>query len=255
MSNEPTDGMHARFAEWLAQGAHGDPPRDAAVHAFVCPACQRQMAALDTLAEIDPGRATLPPSRPFVASRARSPLPALRVAAAAAGMLVLTLVISFGASRMLAFRSTSGDVATSSETPVQAVLGGEGSPGPRIGAIGGEAHGILPSSTPIPASEEPSPTAPPTAQANPAAATSRPVATQPPAPTVAPTRTAVATPTRRPTVSPSASASASVKPSASPTPSATPPPVPTPTATPTPAPATPEPTPTETPAGSAADPE
>lgn len=239
MSHKPTDGMHERFAEWLAQGAHGDPPRDAAVHAFVCPACQRQMAAIDALAEIDPGRATLPPSRPLATSRSRSSLPGLRLAAAASGMLVLTLVVSFGASRLLA----APDVATSSETPMQAVLGGEGSPGPHVGTIGGEVQPILPSPTPIPAGE--SPTAVPTGKPNSPAATRRPVATQRPGATEASTRTSTATPTREPTSSPSASASASIEATPSPTaiPTATPTPVPTSTATPTPPPTTPEPTP------------
>ena len=55
-----TRDSHERFREWLAAGAEGDPPRDLAVHASVCPECQQSMAALDRLAAIDPGKAGAP---------------------------------------------------------------------------------------------------------------------------------------------------------------------------------------------------
>jgi hypothetical protein len=242
--------MHQRFAEWLAQGAHGDPPRDTAVHAFVCPACRREMAAFDALSAIDPSRATLPASRPVAVSGTRS-FPWWRGAAATA-VLVMVAVVSFGAFRMLALPVASD----ATETPVQAVLGGEGSPGPRIGAIGGEANGLVPSPTPVPSmSDAATPTPLASAQANPPASTRRPIGTQQPLPTTPATHTVAATPTQRPTPAASASASASASarpPSSTPVPTATLTPVPTPTPTVTPPSPTPEPTPTPTPPASSA---
>ena len=51
---------HQRFHEWLAAGAEGEPPRDLAIHASVCAGCQESIAALDRLAMVDSGRATMP---------------------------------------------------------------------------------------------------------------------------------------------------------------------------------------------------
>jgi hypothetical protein len=247
MSQQQPDEMHERFGEWLALGAHGDPPRDAAVHAFVCPACQRQMAAFDALTTIDPSRATLPASRPVAATRGAR-LPVWRGAAAAV-VIVMAAGVSFGAFRMLA----SPVASDPSQTPVQAVLGGEGRPGPRVGVIGGEANGLVPSPTPLPTTSD---RASPSAQANGPATTVRPNGSQSPAATTRASHTAAATPTQRPTPRASASASASAPASATPTPSSTL--IPTPTATAvatpiptiTPPPSTPEPTPTPTPPAS-----
>ncbi|HEX6473881.1 MAG TPA: hypothetical protein VF114_02180, partial [Candidatus Limnocylindria bacterium] len=55
---------HLRFIEWLETNSDEDPPRDLAVHAAVCAACQQRIAALDLLTAIDPALAGIPPARP-----------------------------------------------------------------------------------------------------------------------------------------------------------------------------------------------
>ncbi len=64
---------HARFQEWLAAGANGEPLRDLAVHASVCAICQRAIAAFDRLAAIDPGRSGMPVSAIPAASPKAAP--------------------------------------------------------------------------------------------------------------------------------------------------------------------------------------
>lgn len=96
-----TDGPHERFLGWLLAGGLGDPARDLALHASVCPDCIRWVAAHDALASIDLGRAGMPPWRP----RRPRPSAALRVGRLVALTAALVLVgwgIAFGASRLLA---------------------------------------------------------------------------------------------------------------------------------------------------------
>ena len=60
---------HRRFAEWLETNSDEDPPRDLAVHAAVCPGCQRQIAAIDMLTEVDTTLAGIPQVQPPSAGR------------------------------------------------------------------------------------------------------------------------------------------------------------------------------------------
>jgi hypothetical protein len=198
---------HARFAAWLAAGAFGEPPRDLALHASVCPECIRSIAAIDLLGEIDPGRAKMP----FWDGVDEEPgglIRAGRFAAAAAGVMLLAVVIGIGASQLIVGARASDGVAFTSETPAQGELAGTGTPAASPDLTSPSASIATASATP---SEVPfgTPVTLPTA---------RPT----PRPTAAPTRTPKPTPTPVPspsdTASPSSSASASA--SASPSSSA-----------------------------------
>jgi hypothetical protein len=214
---------HGRFAEWLTAAPDEEPPRDLAVHASVCRGCQRQIAALDMLANIDPGRAGLPPLRALpTGSRWRT---ASRVAVAMAGVLAV-VAIGIGGWRLL----EAGGLGSrpTEESPTQAVLGNTGEP-----------EGSLDSSpSPSAAASATSSTAGSPAGSTAASATasapvSPPLATPAPLPISQPPA-ATARPTVRPTVNPTASPRPS--PSRAPTPSPTPQPTPEVTPSPTPEP-------------------
>ena len=86
-----TRESHDRFREWLAAGAEGDPPRDLAVHASVCPDCQQSIAAFDRLAAIDPGKAAAP-RKAFIPATVTVPAQA-SLAKAFAGAAVLSKAV------------------------------------------------------------------------------------------------------------------------------------------------------------------
>ena len=222
--------LHARFDAWLAEGALGDPPRDAAIHASVCPECLHKSAALDALQTIDLGRVAMPPSRvpgPSVATR-RSVTWARGSAVAA--VVVLAVVTGAIAAPLLGgARDGVGE---------QQVLDATGTPAseatsPSVGATSHRASGTATATPSASGTESPTSSASastglvpqPPVTARPSAATARPSAAATPRPAT-PLPTATATPT--------------------PTPVATPTPTPAPTATPTPI-ETPTPTPIETP--------
>jgi hypothetical protein len=198
---------HARFSAWLAAGAHGEPPRDLALHASVCPECTGAIAAIDLLSQIDPGRAKMP----FWEGAYEEPgglIRAARFAAAAAGVMLVAVVVGIGAAQLIVGVRGSDGVALSSETPQQGVLGGGGTPAASSDAGSAPASTATPTASP---SDEPgTPFIIPTARVT-------------PRPTAVPTRTPKPTPT--PVVTPSST----------PTPTDTP----SPTASPTPAPSAP----------------
>ncbi|MEO8245690.1 MAG: hypothetical protein ABI622_01100 [Chloroflexota bacterium] len=111
--------LHARFGVWLADGALGAPPRDAAVHASACPECLGGIAAIDALAAIDLGTASLPASRGG-ATIARQ-RPGLRAAIAAAVVAIAALGTGVVGGPLL-----TGSRAPA--TPQQQVLAGTGTP-------------------------------------------------------------------------------------------------------------------------------
>jgi hypothetical protein len=192
---------HARFSAWLTAGAHGEPPRDLALHASVCPECTGAIAAMDLLSQIDPGRAKMP----FWEGPDEEPgglIRAARFAAAAAGVMLVAVVVGIGATQLIVGVRGSDGVALSSETPQQGVLGGGGSPAASPDAGSAPASTATPTASP---SDEPGTqftitTALPT-----------------PRPTVAPTRTPRPTPT--PTVTPSSTPTPTDTPSPTPSPS------------------------------------
>ena len=234
-----SDDLHQRFGRWLLAGASGEPPRDLALHASLCAECMRRIAAFDLLTTIDPGRAPLPPSRPW--APARPPLLRLaRGAGALTGVALVAVVVGVGLGSVLELRSTQAGADASgsaqSDVPVQGVLGATGGP-----------------STTESGSPSAAPTGEPTSLES-AAATRTPAPAIPPPPTARP---ATAAPSSAPTASsagttPSASASSTISPTPTaietPTPELTP--TPAPTSVPTPLPTetpTPEPTPTPVP--------
>jgi hypothetical protein len=204
---------HRRFAEWLATNSDDDPPRDLAVHAAVCVACQQRIAALDMLTAIDPALAGMPPVLPVPV--AGWPRTVGRAAVVAGGVAALA-VVGVGSWRLI---EASNLVGPAVESPTQAVLGGTGAPAP-----------TPPPS--MPASAQPSSDEPSTAEQSP---TARPSVVVPPPAIGQPTPPPVQ-PTVRPTARP--------RPTATPRPP-TPAPTPLPTSVPTPPP-TPPPTPEPT---------
>ena len=212
---------HERFAEWLAAGAEGDPPRDAALHASMCDECMRAVAAFDSLQAIDPGAAPLPPLRALASDRP-TPFGAARIAVGAFAVILLAASVSIGATGLLRQTQSAADASPTQGGDVLA-----GAPSPR-------STQRLPSPTPT-ASARARLSASPSASEETAAppnATFAPTQAPPPGTQVPPPP---ATP--EPTAPPSATAPPS------PTP---PPPTPSPTEAPTPTP-TPSPEPTPTP--------
>jgi len=120
----PDGDAHERFHTWLVNGANSEPPRDAALHASVCPECAVQIGAFDLLAEVETGRASLPPSRIGVA---RSPwLQAARLVGGASGVAIVAIVAGVGLGSALQLTPSAGDLPN--ESTVQEVLGGRGTP-------------------------------------------------------------------------------------------------------------------------------
>ncbi len=190
---------HERFTAWLLAGAEGDPPRDLAVHASVCPACRASIAAFDRLDLVDPGAAPIP-ARTGPVSRGVL-VRAGRAAGAAVGVIIAATVLGVGGWQLIdaARGGPGGGIAQATQTPDQNVLGGSGTPGATV------SQGGTPSSVAASAS------AVPTAISS----------TQPPAPTV------------RPPVTPHPTVRATSVPTDTPTPTPTPPPAPTLPAAPT----------------------
>lgn len=214
MPNDRED-LHERFVSWLLAGAAGDPPRDVAFHAALCPECGRWIAAHDALTGINPGRAPLPPSRGLPEPAASAWPSAGRFAAATGALLVLGGAVAVGAARFMR------DLP---EGPAQQVLAVTGSPeGTPLSPTG--VDGQVTSSAPSPGGGGIVPT-PPTARPSAAPAHPRTASPRPATPKANPTPLVV---------------------TASPTPTAEPP-TPTPSATPTP---TPTPTPSPDPSASA----
>ena len=206
-----TRDPHRRFAQWLETNSDDDPPRDLAVHAAVCMACQQQIAALDMLTAIDPTLAGMPPVLPVPV--VLWPRTVGRAAVVAGGFAALT-VVGIGSWRLIGDSNPAGPAV---ESPTQAVLGGTGAPAP-----------TPPPSTPAspqPSSNEPSISEQPRT-AQPSVVVPPPINGQPTPPPVQPT----VRPTVRPTATPRPPTQTPL-PTSSPTPTA-----PTPTLEPTPTP-------------------
>jgi hypothetical protein len=209
------DDPHGRFAAWLLAAVDDDPPRDLAVHASVCSACQFEIAALDMLTAIDLSRAGMPPPR---AIHSRGRLGAVgRVAVAVSGVAALA-AIGVGGWRLAEAGGLMSGAA--SEAPTQAVLGNTGHPEAAPAASPSAGASITPEESSGPPSPSPA--------ATPGTVPLPPPAVVTPRPTAAPSRTPrpsiiISSPTPAPTEEPS------------PTPIPTP--VPTLEPSPTPAPA------------------
>jgi len=188
---------HQRFQDWLIAGADGDPPRDLAVHASVCAACQRSIAAHDQLGIVNTG-AALMPGAPTGRERSRLLL-AGRLAGATAVLFGAT-ILGVGVSQLVGVsHHDDGPVGqvTSTPSPNQGVLGEtatpQPSPSPSLEATPSVAQETLtplgtplpthaPVATPVPRrtpAPTPQPTAPPTPPPTPVPT---PVVTAPGAP-------------------------------------------------------------------------
>jgi len=115
-----SDDPHSRFQTWLLNGPRGDPARDQALHASVCPECMRWVAAQDALSGIDLGRARMPPWRP-TRPRLSTAGRVARLVAVTATLVLLGWGIAFGARQLAG--PASGDQSGQ-------VLSATGRPGP-----------------------------------------------------------------------------------------------------------------------------
>ncbi len=213
---------HQRFHNWLSAGADGDPPRDMAVHASVCSECRQSIAALDLLALVNPGMATMP-AEPTGRERGRLAMAGRLVGATA--VLFSAAILGVGVSQLIGVsRTDNGPVAQANPTPDQNVLGETATPQPSPGPTTAPPRETL---TPL---ATPGPTAIPLP-----AATAFPYWTFIPTPFPTPVATAPPpSPSGLPSGTPMPSGSQAPSPTAIPTPVPTPIPTAIPTATPVP---------------------
>lgn len=247
--------LHDRVADWLAEAAPGDPPRDLALHASGCGDCMARASAIDALADVDPGRAPEPPPHVGGTTRPAGLLPVARAVAGLATVGLLVAAVLVGAGALIGDRSPagSGSRPEASDTPGEGVLG----------ATASDAATSSPSEEEQSPSPSPAATATATADESPDGTTDPEPATPDPAETSAPVLPAPTTvtipagtprpaaPQPTPAPAPTPTPVPAVTPSPPPPPPPTPTPVPTPTEEPTPVPTpvpTPLPTPTPTPA-------
>jgi hypothetical protein len=219
-----SDDPHRRFLAWLLDGPRGDPPRDLAVHAALCPVCMDWVSARDALYRIDVGRAPLPPGRSAATRRAAMLRQVGRFVAATASMLIVAGAVILGASQILAGRSGTNPEKTGG------VLAASGSPELPASSAAATTSPVSPSAS---ASATPTPTPAPTPALTLSQATTFPIvlATPPPPASIgAGSRTPTSSPPPRATAKPSP------PPTPPPSPTATPTPVATPTATQAPSP-------------------
>jgi hypothetical protein len=111
--------QHQRFLTWLVSGASSDPPRDLAVHAYLCTECRRWVAAHDALVTIEPARAALPASQALPDRRVASGTRIRRLAAAGAAVVALAGIGALGAAQL---------ARLSADSQNQGVLAATGSP-------------------------------------------------------------------------------------------------------------------------------
>jgi hypothetical protein len=205
------DDPHRRFAAWLVAAVDEDPPRDLAVHASVCSACQLEISALDMLTAIDISRAGMPPPR---ALTGRSRLGTTgRMAVAVSGAAAMA-VIGVGGWRLAEAGGLGAGPA--SEAPTQAVLGNTGRP--ETAPAASPSAGAPVTTEESTGSPSPSP-----------AATTSIVPLPPPPPAATPRPTAEPSRTPRPSIiissptpAPTVEVTAAPSPTAEPTPETTP---------------------------------
>ena len=196
----PSD-PHLRFDEWLLAGARGEPARDLALHASVCPDCVARIVALDMLAAVDPGLAPLPPSAALRLRPARGRRGVGYYAGAFAVLAIAAVLTGLVGLQFIDLHALTGTAGADVDaTPAQGVLGGTGQPSPtpiprpsgRAAASGVSSASSEPADTPTPVPQ------PPVAPA----ATPRPATPEPATPAPTPNATPVATAAPTPTVTP-----------------------------------------------------
>lgn len=239
--------LHDRFGAWLADGARGELPRDAALHASTCERCLRDAASLDALLRVHPGAAPPPPLDLELSARRLPSLAGLRMAAGVAATAVLAVWIGLGAGALLQSRTAPGDGSSAAD----ASPGGEGI----LGAVGGplrtDAGGSPPTASEAPRSDPDASIEPDASAHSPQTPAPGVFVTPGPAPTPRPAPVTPPLATPRPSASTGATATPTTAPSLPVIGTPAPTPAPTAVPTPTPPPATPtpmpEPTPTPTP--------
>jgi len=159
---------HQRFHDWLSAGADGDPPRDVAVHASVCAECQQSIAALDLIAGVNPGLASMP-AEPTGREWSRLVVAGRLVGATA--ILFSAAILGVGVSQLVGVSPTHGPVAQASSTPEQSVMGAVATPEP------------TPEPTPSPPQETLTPLDTPAPTHRPPVMTPAPIRTAAPTPT------------------------------------------------------------------------
>jgi hypothetical protein len=220
---------HRRFHDWLTAGAEGDPPRDVAVHAAFCSGCRQAMDALDLLATVNTGLASVP-AEP--AGREHGGLALAGRLIGATAVLFSAAILGVGVSQLIGTSHPGGPVAQASPSADQNVLGGTATAQPSPEAPpapgGTPLETLAPLVTPEPTRPHPLVTPIPIPRTSAA-----PI----PASSMAPTGTPI------PTVAPTDTPSPTVAPTDTPSPS----PTPSPTSSPTPPADTPTPSPSATP--------
>lgn len=146
---------HRRFQEWLLTGAEGEPPRDLALHASVCPGCQQSIAALDLLAIVDPGLAAMPAAATLAARGGMRRTP--RLAGAAAGVIFSAVILGIGASQLISLSRKSVPTGLASQTPGPSLIvdtatpeASPGSSGESLSQLETPSTGPTPIPTPVP---------------------------------------------------------------------------------------------------------
>jgi len=192
---------HQRFRDWLTSGAEGDPPRDVAVHASVCPECRSSIAALDLLARVDPGMASMP-AEPTGLERGR--LASAGRLAGATAVLFSAAILGVGVSQLIGISRPTGPIAQASASPVQNVLGEAATQQPVEGATPtAPPETLTPLGTAEPTQGPPLPTPWPYVTPAPTPrATPKPTSTPTAVPTPTPAASRTPTPTESPTPSP-----------------------------------------------------
>jgi hypothetical protein len=209
--------LHTQLDAWLADGAHGDPPREIAVHASVCERCTASLGAFDALALIDVGSAGSPP--PLAA---RSPLRVgmawARVGTAVTATVLAGLIVGFGIAQLARPGPPAGPAGQPEGTELAGLFmpsdGTTQTDQPSDSSPPGEAPTATGLETPLPG-VTPGPQPPPPPGATPRPPTPRPSATA--APTPAPSE--VPTPSKSPSPTPEPTAEPTPEPTPTPTPS------------------------------------
>lgn len=203
---------HQRFHDWLTAGADGDPPRDIAVHASVCAGCRQSIEALDLLAGVNTGLASMP-AEPTGREHGRLAMAGRLIGATA--ILFSAAMLGVGVSQLIGVSRGGAPVAQASPAPDQNVLGATATPQPNEPAATPSApqETLTPLDTP-----RPRPVVSPVPRRTPGP-TPIPLPTAPPTPTNLPSATPLVTETPSPSLYPSATADPTPSPTPDPTPS------------------------------------
>jgi hypothetical protein len=162
---------HHLIEAWLVEGAVGEPPREAAVHATVCDSCSRRLGAFDSLAAVNVGAAGSPPPLP-PPSRVVALMGFARAGTAIMGTIVAGVIVVFAATQVVGFATNLGPgpsdgvaLTSPSEAFITDAPGSQG-PAPEVQpSVAGPSATPIPTYIPLPSVEPgatplPAPSAP-----------------------------------------------------------------------------------------------